>query len=269
MSLALRDAAAVFHPPARGREPDESALRFQRDLLEPFGHKLDEPYYRAGPQVTHTDLTEALLASAELRASRPGLVIVTHALPDVLPFTALAPYLAHRLNPGDGPVHGGCFGIAQQGLAAPFTALRVAAAYQRSGRCAEAVITVLEQTTLPTPVPLVDDTPLHDSAVALVLGEGDGPELAGVSSGADATDLVAARADADTLTVRGPWVRGPDPERGSTYRVEPGSYCTSVWLALAAHWRAWQAGYARILLCDNDPRTGRGHLAEFRIRRQS
>ena len=269
MSIALRAVAAVLDPPPSGRDPDEAALTFQRDLLEPFGRKLDEAYYRAGPQVTHTDLVDALLTDDELRAARPDLVIVTHALPDVLPFTALAPYLAQRLAPGQQVVHGGCFGITQQGLAAPFTALRVAAAYQRSGRCAEAVITVLEQTTLPAPMPLVDDTPLRDSAVALVLGEGPGPDLVEVTSGENAAELVDARADTDTLTVLGPWVAAAEPLRGSTFRVEPGSYCTSVWLALAAHWSDWQAEYERILLCDSDPRSGRGHLAEFRIRRQS
>jgi hypothetical protein len=261
--MSLRAASAVLDPPASDRAPERSDLEFQRDLLAPFGHKLDEERFRLGPQVTHRDLTDLLLADADVRASRPQLVIVTQALPDVLPFTAVAPYLAHRLESS-----GLCFGVAQQGLAAPFTALRIADAYYRAGQCSEAVITVLEQTTLPMAMPLVDDTPLVDSAAALVLGPGAGPRLAEVASGDCAAELIRARiGEADALTVLGPWVEPVDLGDRPVHRVPPGSYCTSVWLALAAHWPAWQQDHSAIVLCDTDPRTGRSHIAAFQTAR--
>ncbi len=95
----------------------------------------------------------------------------------MVPFTAVAPYLTDRLGG-----RAANFAIAQQGLAAPFTALRIASAYARAGRAAEVVIAVLEQTTLPTPFPLVRETPLVDSAAALVLGTSSAGEEGGSRS---------------------------------------------------------------------------------------
>jgi hypothetical protein len=256
--LTLRAAGAVLDPPRSDNPPTESDVDFQRDLVAPFGVKVDEDRFRHGAQVSHRELTDRLLDADDIARSRPQLVIVTHALPDVVPFTAVAPYLARKLDCD--PL---CFSVAQQGLAAPFTALRIAAAYHRSGRCAEAVITTLEQTTLPVALPLVDDTPLVDSAVAVVLGPGTGPRLTGTASGRSAADLIRDRARRDDLVVLGPWVDDAGLGACTTYRVAPGSYCTSVWLALAAHWRAWQDAHPAILLCDTDPRTGRSHVAVF------
>ena len=276
--MSLRAAGAVLDPPAAGQAPDEAALDFQRDLLAPYGRELDEERYRKGAGVTHRALTDLLLADAGVQAARPQLVIVTHALPDVVPFTAVAPYLAHRLEGAELR-----FGIAQQGLAAPFTALRVADAYYRAGRCRDVVITVLEQTTLPTAMPLVDDTPLVDSAAALVLGgaaagasdgasgagsgaeEESGLQLAGVASGDSAAALLHDRISGpDDLVVLGPWVPDLDLADRPVHRAAAGTYCTSVWLALAQHRTAWQREHPAVLLCDTDPRTGRSHVAVLR-----
>ncbi|TCO44777.1 hypothetical protein [Actinocrispum wychmicini] len=262
--LTLLAASAVLDPPGPGTPPSESIMDFQRALVEPFGRKVDEDLFRRGAQVSHTDLIDRLLDADDVRKSRPQLVVVTHALPDVTPFTAVAAYLANRLD-----CDTQCFGIAQQGLAAPFTALRIAAAFHRAGRCTEAVITALEQTTLPTAMPLVDETPLKDSAAALVLGQGPGPQLAEVVSGGDVTELIRDRVTGGELVVLGPWVDTGELGDVQVHRVGPGSYCTSVWLALATHWRAWQAEHSTILLCDTDPITGRGHVAVFARNRRN
>jgi hypothetical protein len=262
--MSLRAASAVVDPPGSGQAPVESDVDFQRVLLEPFGRKVDEERYRRGVHVSHSELTDLLLDADDVRASRPQLVIVTHALPDVVPFTAVAPYLARKLDCD--PL---CFGIAQQGLAAPFTALRIASAYHRSGRRVDVVITVLEQTTLPITMPLVDETPLVNSAVALVLGPGDGPRPTEVASGDSAAELIRSRSgNGDELVVLGPWVERAGLGDVTTHQVGAGTYCTSVWLALAAHWRDWQHTYSTILLCDTDPRTGRSHIAVFETTRR-
>ncbi|MFD3326421.1 hypothetical protein [Streptomyces sp. NPDC058701] len=262
--LVLEAAAAVRSPagpgPARADSPRAATVRaFHDDLLGPFGAKADEDLLARGAHVSHRRLADLLADSDAVRGTRPQLVVVAHALPDVVPFTAVAPHLTNRL--GGSATN---FAIAQQGLAAPFTALRIAAAYQRSGRAAEAVVAVLEQTTLPTPFPLVRDTPLIDSAAALVLRAGAGGaaglRLAGVGSGApDPTGW-----DAGTLLVRGPGAR-PDTEAGrADVHLAPGdSYCTGVWLELALHHEHWQRSYRRIVLTDTDPLTGRSHHAVF------
>ncbi|MFB7029368.1 MULTISPECIES: hypothetical protein [unclassified Streptomyces] len=268
--LAVRAAAAVRSP--ERREPDDrrAALDYFRDLLVPFGEKPDEELFDGGRHVRHRDLADLLVADEGVGGSRPELLIVTHALPDVVPFTAVAPYLTDRLGG-----RAANFSVAQQGLAAPFTALRIASAYARAGRAAEVVIAVLEQTTLPTPFPLVRDTPLVDSAAALVLGTGAGGGDGGGdevgprfvrahSAGSPADALGREPVEDGTLLVLGPWVTGDVPEHGGpVHRVAPGSYCTSLWLDLADHWREWGRDHRRIVLCDTDPRSGRTHVALF------
>ncbi|CAM5629408.1 hypothetical protein [Streptomyces narbonensis] len=129
-------------PPRTGRH----ALQDFRDLLISFGEKPDGAKLSSrGAHVQHRDLADLLVADEGVGRSRPELLIVTHALPDVVPFTAVAPHMTGRLGG-----RAANFAIGQQGLAAPFTALRIASAYHRSGRAAEVVIAVLEQTTLPT-----------------------------------------------------------------------------------------------------------------------
>lgn len=262
--LLLEAAAAVRSPGGPGPAPADSpraalVRAFHDDLLGPFGAKADEELLARGAHVPHRHLADLLADSDGVREARPQLVVVAHALPDVVPFTAVAPHLTSRL--GGSATN---FAIAQQGLAAPFTALRIAAAYQRSGRAAETVVAVLEQTTLPTPHPLVRETPLIDSAAALVLRAGTdgaaGLRLAGVGSGA----LDAGEWDSGTLLVLGPGAR-PDTEAGrADVHFAPGdSYCTGVWLELALHLGHWRRSYRRIVLTDTDPLTGRSHHAVF------
>ncbi|MEU0159495.1 hypothetical protein ABZ154_11805 [Streptomyces sp. NPDC006261] len=260
-ALVVRAAASVRSPQGRTPEGVPAALDYFRDLLTPFGEKPDEELLSRGPHVHHRDLVDLLVADESVGRSRPELAIVAHALPDVVPFTAVAPHLTERL--GGRAVS---FAIGQQGLAAPFTALRIASAYHRSGRAAEVVIAVLEQTTLPTALPLVQETPLTDSAAALVLGASTGEGLEFVrarSAGSAAGALGRELGEDGTLLVLGPWVTEDVPVHGAVHRVAPGGYCTSLWLELADHWQEWQRVYRRIVLCDTDPRSGRSHVALF------
>ncbi len=264
--LAVRAAAAVRSPQGRAPGDTPAALDYYRDLLAPFGEKPDEVLLRSGSHVYHRDLADLLAADDGVGRSRPELLIVTHALPDVVPFTAVAPYLTDRL--GGRAVN---FAIGQQGLAAPFTALRIASAYHGAGRAASVVLAVLEQTTLPTAFPLVQETPLVDSAAALVLGASIGTGLrfvrahsAGSAAAALGEDALGLDVGEDgTLLVLGPWVTEDVPEGAAVHRAAPGSYCTSLWLELAEHWQEWQQAHRRIVLCDTDPRSGRSHVALF------
>ncbi|MFJ1861947.1 hypothetical protein ACIOHA_32160 [Streptomyces anulatus] len=101
---------------------------------------MDEQSLRDGRNVFHKDLVDQLVGSEDIDGAA-DLVVVTYALPDVHPFTAVASHLNMLLGGG-----AQSFSISEQGLAAPFTALRIIAAFQRGGRSERAV---LEQTTLP------------------------------------------------------------------------------------------------------------------------
>ncbi|MGW7103761.1 hypothetical protein [Streptomyces sp. NPDC054838] len=257
-------SSVVRAPDGRAFHEDQAILGFYRDLVEPFGSTVDEQLLRDGRNVFHKDLVDRLVGGEDIDVAA-DLVIVTHALPDVHPFTAVASHLNMLLGGG-----AQSFSISEQGLAAPFTALRIISAYQRGGRSERAVLAVLEQTTLPTPHPLVDSGDLVDSGALLVFEGGQGLQVGGVESfpDAEATSArlkeLATDGGADTLLVLGPWVQEQTSEAGAqVHRVPSGSYCTSVWLDLAQHWRTWQSDYRQVVLCDVDPLSGRGQLALF------
>ncbi|GAA2786233.1 hypothetical protein [Saccharopolyspora taberi] len=262
-------AAALVAPAPRAYHDDPSVLAFYHDLVEPFGSVVDEELLRNGANVFHRDIADTLLDDEEIRDLDADLVIVTHALPDVHPFTAVASHMNMRLG-GKAT----SFAISEQGLAAPFTALRVMSGFQRSARSRRAVIAVLEQTTMPTHHPLVHDgEPLVDSGALLVFGGDQGLRVDAVESAesvASATERIREIAAADpggTLVVVGPWDTWADLDgTAEVRRVEAGSYCTSVWLDLARNWRNWQENHTTVVLCDVEPRTGRAHLAALKFR---
>ncbi|WP_405431607.1 hypothetical protein [Streptomyces anulatus] len=136
-------SSAVRAPDGRPFHEDPGVLGFYRDLVEPFGSTVDEQSLRDGRNVFHKYLVDQLVGSEDIDGAA-DLVVVTHALPDVHPFTAVASHLNMLLGGG-----AQSFSISEQGLAAPFTALRIIAAFQRGGRSERAVLAVLEQTTLP------------------------------------------------------------------------------------------------------------------------
>ncbi|WP_035794613.1 hypothetical protein [Kitasatospora mediocidica] len=264
---SLRAAGAVLAPPGKPHDPDPATLSYYRDLVEPFGLEVAQDLLSAAPHVDHRDLLDRLVAADGVADSTPDLVIVAQALPDVTPFTAIAPYLDRLL--GGRATN---FGIHQQGLAAPFTALRVIAAFERAGRTRTSVLAVLEQTTLPTRFPLVHDNELVDSGVILVFGRDGGPRVTAVEAvraGRPLRPRIAELVGEDpdgTLVVTGPWCDAVQlPAVPHHQRTSPGTYCTSVWLALAEHWQAWQREYRTVLLCDTDPRSGDRHLAVLQV----
>jgi hypothetical protein len=255
--MASIDAvAAVVSPPPQFFHDDPAILSFYRDLVEPFGETVDESLLKAGNNVFHKDLADRLAADESMTGRQADLVVVAYALPDVHPFTAVASHL--------NMVFGGTaqsFAVSEQGLAAPFTALRIVEAFQRSGRAGSAVVTVLEQTTLPTRHPLLAEHQLVDSGVMLALGTGDGLRVRGVETHDDESAIMARLRDLadEALLVLGPWL--PATQFPRQQRVAPGSYCTSVWLELARHWRQWQGQGTPVVLADLDPLTGRGAQA--------
>ncbi|WP_055555601.1 hypothetical protein [Streptomyces sp. NBRC 110028] len=268
-TLAVRQGAAVLAPPRTVRPEFSIMAEYDRDLLTSFGQSPDVVSAGDRPVVTHADLVQRLLDGDPLGTVEPDLVMVSYALPDVHPFTTTST----QLNRAFGN-RAASFAVAEQGLAAPFSALRVAAAYCRLGYCDQAVLAVLEQSTLPNDDPLVDGADLIDSGALLLLQSGqEGPGLSvhdvwtqtGPADCARRLAEVTAADRADTaLVVEGP--RGGHdtlPDGVEVHRHAERTYCTSVWLELAQN-PQWAGQYDTVVLHDTDPRSGTCSAAVLR-----
>ncbi|MFJ8940473.1 hypothetical protein ACIRL0_32990 [Streptomyces sp. NPDC102365] len=270
MPLRL-SAGAVVTPPGNTYEPDETVLRYNRDLVELFGGKMDEELLRSGAQADHTRTVDLLVQRLPAGVVVPDLVVLAAALPDVNPVRAVSAHL--------GLITGGradqCFSVTEQGLGAAFTGLRIGAAHEKTGRSAAFALAVLEQTTLPAHDPMVHDgVPVRDCGVLLLFERGSGSgsgsgsgEVSDVLRLADAGELgprlAELTADAPRpLVVMGPWTDQEDAPPGvDVHRVPPGGYCVSVWAALAEHWAHWRERFDTVVLCDTDPRSHTAHVA--------
>lgn len=264
-SVSLSLQAVVAFMPQYGYPSyfDPEIADFNQALLTPYGMKFEPRLTSASRNFTFAALAEQILYSAD-PLPRPDLIIVAYALPDPhSPEKTLAPHLCAMLG---GQSIG--FAISEQGLAAPFTALRVADAYARSRRCGSAALFILEQAAFPYRLPFARDADLVDSGVLVFLGRGGSWDVTGVRSAGPRTGLAElirvppGHSAREVLLVAGPWTDlgaqalGAQALGPKIHQAPPGSYCTSVWLELARHYQDWARDYKAIVLCDTDPGTG-------------
>lgn len=268
MSLSLHSAAAIVRRDIRPHEPDVTLDAYHRELLAPFGVEVDDDLLRRSPNIGFPELAADALAALPQQLSDPDLLILSYGLPDMYPLKSTTSHLNHMLGGGSRS-----FAVCEQGLHAPFTAIKIGEAFARSGRCSSLALFVCEQTTLPYHDPLVHDTPLTDSAALLYFGTGDGWQFRqsqtaglGQSLGPVVATLLGEPADERALVVAGPWVNRADltAVAAPVHYVAPGSYCTSVWLDLARHHQSWAEAHDTLVLCDTDPRTRRSQAALLR-----
>jgi hypothetical protein len=276
MPLSLQSAAAVVRRDARPREPDAVLDAYHRELLAPYGIEADEELLKRSANIGFPELATDALAALPEPIKDPDLLILSYGLPDRYPLKSTTSTLNYILGGGSRS-----FAVCEQGLHAPFTALKVGDAFARSGRCSSLALFICEQTTLPYYDPIVHDTPLTDSAALLCFGAGEGWQFRhsrvaapGESLGPAVAallddlpdDLPDDYAETPALVVAGPWVScdALDDVDAPVHCVAPGSYCTSVWLDLARNHQSWAEAYDALVLCDTDPRTGRSQAALIR-----
>ncbi|MCI4066942.1 hypothetical protein MRQ36_32020 [Micromonospora sp. R77] len=212
--------------------------------LQPFvdhmeslhGEFTDLSWLTGGTVVSYHDMVRAVVDELGPALADVDLVITVDGSPDCRHQSFPGALLADLL-PGE-PL---MMGISEQGVAGPFTALRVAHHQLRTGGARRALIVVMEQSTLPP-----DDTavrPTRDVAVALLLGGSgtltvDAPTLAVTRTGpagwpvVDA-DLLVAGAHVDDLPTGKPVRRAePDTPASATHpwrrlRRRAGAVCWS------------------------------------------
>jgi hypothetical protein len=232
--VAHRDDAAdsplAAHPTLRPYLTDLAATR---------GLALREEVLGTGQ--AYAELAAPVIEAITSAAEPVGLLVLAYGVPDVQPGRNAALHLAAHC-PGR-PL---AFAVCDQGPAAAFTALRLAADYAATGACDRAVVVVAEQTAVP--YPLITSAPVPDrhAAVAMLLESGTAPldvrthlalapESVGAVLAAEVAELTGARGDlGDVTLVLGPGVDAvPGVLAAEVLRAAPGLPYTGTWARLA------------------------------------
>jgi hypothetical protein len=240
------------------------------DMVRPYGLVLRDDLLDRGSGHSYGEMAAALLPEAVPADQPVDLIVFAFAIPDVVPGRSTASYLSH-LCPGR-PM---AFALCDQGAAAPFTGLRLAREYLRTGGCQRVLLVVAEQSTVHYECAAPADVPARHAAVTLLCGQSGPGRLETVRQHADvapgqAGDLLAAdlgalsggRGDVTVLAGNGltrvaglalPAGGLALPAGAEVLTAPPGQPCTGVWWQLAGGLDGWAADGRRVLLADYDP----------------
>lgn len=230
-------------------------VRFRRSMEAIHGALPAHRWPPFGPGVDFHAMAEAVAARMSPWTDGLDLIVTVSASPDCLIPSRPGCLLSWRLARCAHVV-----GLVDQGVAGPFTALRIAHDRVRSGRSHKALVVVLEQSTLPA-VPMAV-RPTHDVAVAMVIGP-DGPvglerprtEVGTAPLLADPWRLSPSESAATTLLAgvgapsHHPDVTGPV----TLIRAAGGHPCAGVWLELDSLLNAPALPGGPVLVTDSDP----------------
>lgn len=237
------------------------------DLVRPYGVALREDLLERGVGHTYGEMAEELIRETVPEDEPVDLLILAYAVHDVRPGRSTALYLG-EVCPGR-PM---AFTVCDQGIAGPYTAVRLASEYLRTGDRVRALIIVAEQAALHYEPPTRPEAPVtlpdEHSAVA-VLFEGVGAtglsavrEHAGIAPGEVPELLVAqiselaAGIDRDRrVLVLGGGLSKADVEGLGIDRIvaaPAGRPCTGVWHELAQGHAQWSEHGDFVILADYD-----------------
>lgn len=247
------------------------------DLLASYGKTARASGFAAGRN-SYLDMTTALAPQIRQATDRFDIAVLAHATPDAEPSWPMC-YLADSVAEA-----GLAFAVSDQGVAAPFTALRLILDSARAGGTRRALMLVMEQVSLlhDDPVPATI-RPARDRAIVLMLDDQAGIELASVRQhtqigpeDAQAVLTSALRAAADDgrpvsaifglglLNLAGladlageSGLAGGAADAAVRVRWAPaGQPCTGIWSLLADEVAIGRGTPRRIMLADYDQRLG-------------
>ncbi|MFJ3214686.1 hypothetical protein ACIPLC_01990 [Kitasatospora sp. NPDC086801] len=184
--------AGAHTPPGPGApyRPEAAREDFYRELGALYGADFDREQFAASGRRTSVELAHgALDALGPLTAEEcPEVVVVAYAAPDFDHAELVASCVKRRL-PGE-PLS---FALSDQGVLAPFSALRVAVEYARRCGWSRLLLVVVDQGTQPFPLPATGQSAVHaDAAVALLIHwDGDDAPLGGAAQGLPEPGLFA------------------------------------------------------------------------------
>lgn len=236
------------------------------DLVRPYGIALRDDLLERGAGHTYAEMAEQLIPDVVGDDEAVDLVILTYAMHDVRPGQSTALYLSD-ICPGRPQA----FTVCDQGIAGPYTAVRIASEYVRTGT-ARALVVITEQGALHYEPPTQPDVPLvlpdgHYAAAVLFDGTGT-PGLTAIREHAatapgEVRDLLAAQVTHLTDTtdpdrrvlILGSGLSKDDADGLGIDRIiaaPAGQPCTGAWTELAQGYAEWAQHGAQITLADYD-----------------
>jgi hypothetical protein len=113
------------------------------DMVRPYRLTLREDLLQGGSGQSYGEMAGALMRETVPGDQPVDLIVLAFAIHDVVPGRSTASHLSH-ICPG-GPM---AFAVCDQGVAAPFTGLRLMREYARTAGCRRTLLVVVEQATL-------------------------------------------------------------------------------------------------------------------------
>ncbi|MFY1702144.1 hypothetical protein ACN28G_10450 [Micromonospora sp. WMMA1923] len=230
-----------------GVPPGDDELTAFVDHMESIhGRFADLTWLTGGTMVSYHDMVRTVVDTLGPALVDVDLVVTVEASQDCR-HQSFPGSLLCELLPGD-PL---MMGISEQGVAGPFTALRIAHDQVAAGGARRALVVAMEQNTLPP-----DDAavrPGRNLAVAMLVGP-DGtmplgrPRVARTAAPA-AAGSTPPRGD---VLVAGAALAAP-PGRATVVRAPAGHPCLGVWLTLASLLEQGLAAGSRVVVADEDP----------------
>lgn len=266
-----RSGRIAFPDPVNEVRDAEYAARldlYVRDMLRE--HALDAatgPDERDRAGWSYSEMATELIERCVPAQEPVDLLVLAYATPDINPGRNMAALLSERC-PG-APL---AFGLTDQGVATPFTGLRLIREYARTAGLRRSLLLVVEQAALPYQADRRATTPLGHTGVALLLGDTAHPATsappirlgpmftrAGVRADAIEQEISALSPDpANTTVILGSALVGAANRLtaaglGQMRVAQPGRALTGLWWELADELDTPGGPPRRLVLCDYDP----------------
>lgn len=246
----------------RGEPYSSEFVNYFADLAGQFEKPFHEEYFTGAAPNSFTDMITEILPATVHSGETFDLALIAHSTPDSRP-TRPACFLSNAL--GGNPLS---FALSEQGVTAPFTAVRIASEYARDAAFRRALVISLDQSFLwngaEARLPAGTRMPRRDSAVVLVLAPDGALGSMSVRNFADVAAGEVCRLVVEQLSglaaSRTPMTTiagiGVDPELAKDFPIRwaPEDLpCTGVWSELADGLEQWTATGQRVVLVDYDP----------------
>jgi hypothetical protein len=252
-----RAARRAFHSESPNAA-DPELREYLVDLVAPYGLALREDLLAAGVGQSYADMAATLVT--ELADAPLDLLILAHAMPDVLPGQPTAMYLSH-ICPGN-PF---AFAVCDQGLVAPFTAISLARSYVGANGYGRALVLVVEQSALHYVPASAPPVPARHTAVGFVLDRSAPIGLTRLSLCRDVepgavAGLFARELSRDSVVDLVVVLGGELAERVAPAALPfevriapPGQPCTGPWWELAGGLAGWAGSRRPVLVAEYEP----------------